>query len=42
MLLNTSLNANEPIVCTPNDAIDCFLRTGIDLLVMEDHLIARR
>ncbi|WP_442936907.1 carbamoyltransferase C-terminal domain-containing protein [Nostoc sp.] len=29
MLLNTSFNENEPIVCTPEEAIECFLRTVI-------------
>lgn len=31
-LLNTSFNENEPIVCSPDDAIDCFLRTRMDAL----------
>lgn len=42
MLLNTSFNENEPIVCTPSEALDCFLRTGMDMLVMENTLIERR
>jgi len=41
MLLNTSFNENEPIVCTPNEALDCFLRTKMDLLVMGRWLISR-
>jgi carbamoyltransferase len=34
VLLNTSFNENEPIVCTPSEAIDCFLRTRMDALVI--------
>lgn len=41
MVLNTSFNENEPIVCTPQQALDCFLRTRMDLLVLGDTLIAR-
>jgi carbamoyltransferase len=41
MLLNTSFNENEPIVCTPNQALDCFLRTKMDILVLENILIKR-
>lgn len=42
VLLNTSFNAaGEPIVCTPADALDCFERTGVDLLVLEDCLVRR-
>jgi carbamoyltransferase len=41
MILNTSFNENEPIVCTPEQALDCFLRTRMDILVMENVLIAR-
>ena len=43
VLLNTSFNVNgEPIVCTPGDALRCFLSTEIDLLVMGDYLVRRR
>ena len=42
MVLNTSFNENEPIVCTPRQALDCFLRTRMDLLVLEDVLIRRK
>ena len=35
VLLNTSLNENEPIVHRPAEALDCFLRTDMDVLVME-------
>jgi len=41
VLLNTSFNVNEPIVCTPEDAIRCFLRTEVDWLVM-GNLVASR
>jgi carbamoyltransferase len=34
MLLNTSFNENEPIVLRPEEALDCFLRTRMDVLVM--------
>jgi carbamoyltransferase len=34
VLLNTSFNENEPIVCTPEEAVDCFLRTKMDTLVI--------
>jgi carbamoyltransferase len=36
VLLNTSFNENEPIVCTPKEALDCFLRTKMDVLVLEN------
>jgi carbamoyltransferase len=42
MVLNTSFNENEPVVCKPEEALDCFLRTNMDVLVMGDNYIARR
>ena len=36
ILLNTSFNENEPIVCNPTEAIECFLRTKMDILVLEN------
>ena len=42
MILNTSFNENEPIVCRPEEALDTFLRTKMDILVMEDWLIKRK
>jgi len=42
VLLNTSFNENEPIVNTPSEAIQCFLRTRMDRLVVGDWMIARR
>jgi len=41
ILLNTSFNENEPVVCRPQEALDCFLRTRMDVLVMGDWLISR-
>jgi carbamoyltransferase len=41
ILLNTSFNENEPIVCKPDEALDCFLRTRMDVLVLNDYLIRR-
>ena len=41
MLLNTSFNENEPVVCRPEEALDCFLRTRMDVLVLGDTLIRR-
>ena len=41
MVLNTSFNENEPVVCTPAEALDCFLRTNMDLLVLGDVTISR-
>jgi carbamoyltransferase len=41
VVLNTSFNDNEPIVCRPEEAIDCFLRTKMDALVLGDFLVTR-
>jgi carbamoyltransferase len=41
ILLNTSFNENEPIVCRPEEAIDCFLRTEMDWLVLNRYAIRR-
>jgi carbamoyltransferase len=41
VVLNTSFNDNEPIVCKPREAIDCFERTEMDALVLGDFLITR-
>jgi len=41
MLLNTSFNENEPIVCSVDQAIDCFLRTHMDMLVLGDRVLER-
>jgi carbamoyltransferase len=41
IVLNTSFNENEPIVCTPRDAIDCFLKTRIDVLYLGNCAVRR-
>ena len=41
MVLNTSFNENEPIVNTPAEALDCFLRTRMDRLVMDNVVVSR-
>ena len=41
MVLNTSFNENEPVVCQPQEALDCFLRTRMDVLVLGDTVISR-
>lgn len=41
MVLNTSFNENEPVVCRPEEAIECFLRTKMDLLVMGSWMVVR-
>ena len=42
MVLNTSFNENEPVVCKPEEALDCFLRTKMDVLVLGNWFIARQ
>lgn len=42
ILLNTSFNENEPIVNTPEHALECFLRTDMDLLVLENFVVSRK
>ena len=42
VVLNTSFNDNEPIVCRPEEALDCFKRTQMDALVLGDFLITRQ
>ena len=41
MVLNTSFNENEPVVCRPEEALDCFLRTKMDVLVLGNQLVRR-
>ncbi len=41
ILLNTSFNENEPIVNSPANALDCFLRTKMDMLVLENFIVSR-
>ena len=42
LVLNTSFNENEPVVCRPEEALDCFLRTKMDVLVLGDLFVERR
>ena len=41
ILLNTSFNENEPVVCNPEEALNCFLRTKMDILVLGNYYIER-
>lgn len=41
VVLNTSFNENEPVVCRPEEALDCFLRTKMDVLVLGDWIVRR-
>ena len=41
MVLNTSFNENEPVVCRPDEGLDCFLRTKMDVLVMGNWCVRR-
>jgi carbamoyltransferase len=42
VLLNTSFNENEPIVCRLEEALDCFLRTKMDVLVLGNHILEKK
>jgi carbamoyltransferase len=42
MVLNTSFNENEPVVCKPQEALDCFLRTKMDVLVLGTQFVERK
>ena len=42
MVLNTSFNENEPVVCGPAEALDCFLRTDMDTLVIGHLMLSRQ
>ena len=43
ILINTSFNVRgEPIICRPNEAVDCFLKTDIDYLVMDQFVISKK
>jgi carbamoyltransferase len=43
VILNTSFNVKgEPIVCTPTDAVRCFLTSGLDALSIEDFVVTRK
>jgi carbamoyltransferase len=41
VVLNTSFNDNEPVVCTPEEAIECFLRTKMDVLAIGNFLVEK-
>jgi len=41
VVLNTSFNENEPIVCTPKEAVECFLRTKMDALIIGNYLVRK-
>ena len=42
-LVNTSFNIRgEPIVCTPEDALKCFMSTGLDVLVLENQILYKK
>ncbi|MBK69560.1 MAG: carbamoyl transferase [Legionellales bacterium] len=41
ILLNTSFNENEPIVCHPKEAIECFLRTDLDFLILQNFIVKK-
>ena len=41
MVLNTSFNENEPVVCQPEEALACFLRTKMDVLVIGGTMLVR-
>lgn len=41
MVLNTSFNENEPVVCQPSEALECFLRTKMDMLIMGNWIVER-
>ena len=40
-VLNTSFNESEPVVCTPAEALDCFMRTNMDCLVLGERIVLR-
>jgi len=42
LVLNTSFNENEPVVCRPEEALDCFLRTKMDILVLGSFFVERK
>jgi carbamoyltransferase len=42
VVLNTSFNDNEPIVCRPEEALDCFRRTQMDVLVMRNFILEKK
>lgn len=41
VVLNTSFNENEPIVCAPEEAVDCFVRTRMDMLALGPYVASK-
>jgi carbamoyltransferase len=41
VLINTSFNENEPVVRTPSEALDCFMRTEMDVLVLGPYFVSK-
>lgn len=41
VILNTSFNENEPIVCTPDEAVNCFLKTQFDVLTIGNFIVSK-
>jgi carbamoyltransferase len=41
VVLNTSFNENEPVVCRPEEAVECFLRTKMDVLAIGNYLVEK-
>ena len=42
VLINTSLNENEPIICTPREAFELLLRTNLDYLIISRYIFKRK
>jgi len=43
IIINTSFNVRgEPIVCSPEEAVNCFLSTGIDVLVIDNFVVTKK
>jgi carbamoyltransferase len=42
ILLNTSLNENEPIIMKPNEALEFFIRTNVDIVVIGNYLLEKK
>jgi carbamoyltransferase len=42
VLLNTSFNENEPIVCKPEEAIECFLKTKMDMIILSNYIVTKK
>jgi carbamoyltransferase len=42
LVVNTSFNENEPVVCRPHETLDGFLRTKMDILVLGPYVVRRQ